>query len=262
MLEEIMNSPVAWLMLALCTVGSMGFAIYTWIIGRKTKEISIDYHTNEIIKTENTPIPKLRMTFDGKEIKDLSSTIFYIWNSGSDVINIDDIVKTKQLEIVSEGENILDAQIIRKSEESNKVIIEQCTSTKVRFNFEYLDSNEGITVQVLHMGNNDDLSVECKIKAGKKIRNCVQLRNCKGIRGVWREIEDGVLPVIIMIIASIISGLIINLFNLSNEIKIWGLFLGTLVIGVIIVFLYFIILRKINKTFNRVIPNSLKDTKK
>lgn len=262
MLDVIMNSSVVWLILAICTVGSMGFAIYTWLVGKKTKEISIDYYTNEIVKAENTLIPKLYMTFDGKKIKELSSTIFYIWNSGSDVINDNDIVKMKYLEIISKKDEILDAQIIRKSEESNNFVIKQCTEKNVQFDFEYVDCNEGITVQVLHMGNSDDLIVECKIKAGKKIRNCVELRKRKGIRKVWREIENIIMPMIIMLIASLISGVSINAFNLSQEIKYLALLCSSLVIGIVIMIMYFIIEKVIKSKFSRVIPASLKCSSK
>ena len=50
MVEELMSNPYAWLFLSLCTVASFVFAIYTWINGKKTKEISIDNCTNEIGK--------------------------------------------------------------------------------------------------------------------------------------------------------------------------------------------------------------------
>ena len=59
MVEELMSNPYAWLFLSLCTVASFVFAIYTWINGKKTKEISIDNCTNEIVKMGKSPINKL-----------------------------------------------------------------------------------------------------------------------------------------------------------------------------------------------------------
>lgn len=103
-MEKLMSNPYAWSVLSLCTVFSLIFAIYTWIVGRKTKEISVDYFSNEIIKQGKNPISKLNIEFEGKPIQDLTSTVFYIWNSGSEVINHDDVVE-KALKIKCKSES-------------------------------------------------------------------------------------------------------------------------------------------------------------
>ena len=76
MVEELMSNPYAWLFLSLCTVASFVFAIYTWINGKKTKEISIDNCTNEIVKMGKSPINKLlilRILKYDKKIKSILS---------------------------------------------------------------------------------------------------------------------------------------------------------------------------------------------
>lgn len=52
MLEKLMSNPYAWLILSLCSIFSLLFAIYTWIVGRKITEISIDYLSNDILCLE------------------------------------------------------------------------------------------------------------------------------------------------------------------------------------------------------------------
>ena len=66
-MEELMNNPYAWLVLSLCTIISFMFAIYTWIAGRKIKEISVDYFSNDIIKQGKNPIPKLMSAHNSKK---------------------------------------------------------------------------------------------------------------------------------------------------------------------------------------------------
>ena len=51
-MKELMNNPYAWLFLSLITIFSFAFAIYTWIAGKKAKELSNDYLSNDIITRE------------------------------------------------------------------------------------------------------------------------------------------------------------------------------------------------------------------
>lgn len=143
-IERLMGNPYAWLFLALCTVVSLFFAIYTWIKGKKTKEISIDNYTNEIVKMGKSPINKLEMKFDGKAIQELSSTIYFLWNSGSDVINASDMVGKNPIKIICEDEQFLDVKILKQSDESNSFQITDFNAANIemscRIHSRYSDS--------------------------------------------------------------------------------------------------------------------------
>ncbi len=54
MLKELMNSPVAWLVLALVTVCSLILTIITCFKGRRNKTISWYVKANKIIKGGKT----------------------------------------------------------------------------------------------------------------------------------------------------------------------------------------------------------------
>ena len=60
MLNELMSNPFACFFLSLCTIFSVMFAIYTWIVGNKNKEFSVDYSTNDIIKQGKQPFVQVR----------------------------------------------------------------------------------------------------------------------------------------------------------------------------------------------------------
>ena len=92
MLKNMMGSPIAWGILSLIAVFSLLFAIYTWIVGKKKKQVSIVCETNEVIASGKSKIEKLYIQYDGEEIDNLSVTKFYIWNSGNEVINNTDIL--------------------------------------------------------------------------------------------------------------------------------------------------------------------------
>ena len=62
MLERLMNNPFAWLILSIISVGSFIFGVYTWLIGKKKKEISTSQFSYEIIKAGKRQIPKVLLS--------------------------------------------------------------------------------------------------------------------------------------------------------------------------------------------------------
>lgn len=259
MIERLMDNPYAWLLLSLCTVISLIFAVYTWIAGRKTKEISIDSYTNEIVKKGKSPISKLDLKFDGKAIQDLSSTIFFLWNSGNDVINHSDMVGEKSVRIACEGEQFLDVQIIKQSDENNAFKISDVNSNNIGMKFDYIDIGEGVKIQVLHTGSREGIHIEYKIKGGKAIRDCATLRGNHGFKGFVKGIIDELIPMVLLIVGMSMSVLLCNAMGASSQFYEIVIFILTLLFSIILVVVYVKIKKKVRKMFHRTIPDSLKE---
>lgn len=174
MLENLQNSSLVWAILAICSligIPSFVFTIYTWYKGNRKKEFSFSQDSYWIVKKGKKKIEKLNLLFDGKEIDDLTITKFVIWNSGNEEIRRDDLVSEKPLAIKSIGKaQILDAQIIVYTESTNKFSITKVESKKATLDFEYVNKNDGVVVQIIHSGSQDDLLLDCKLKGGEKIR--------------------------------------------------------------------------------------------
>lgn len=172
-LEELMNNPYAWLTLALCTVFSVIYAIYAGVKGKEKKEISYIVNTYKIVQAGKNMIPEFQISYRGQTIDDLAVTRFVIWNSGNRLLNSNDIVDTKPLSITSndDGPNILDASIIKRSEESNKFTIDKKSAHCAEIQFDYIDKQDGIIVQILHTGSAKNISLSTLIKGGKKLKN-------------------------------------------------------------------------------------------
>lgn len=49
-LEELMDNPYAWLILSVCTIFSVIYAIYAGVKGKEKKEISYIVNTYEIVR--------------------------------------------------------------------------------------------------------------------------------------------------------------------------------------------------------------------
>lgn len=259
MIERLMGNPYAWLFLALCTVASLFFAIYTWIKGKKTKEISIDNYTNEIVKMGKSPINKLEMKFDGKAIQELSSTIYFLWNSGSDVINASDMVGKKPIKIICEDEQFLDVKILKQSDESNSFQITDFNAANIEISFDYMDSGEGVKIQILHTGNVEKIQVEYKIKGGKPKRNCAELRKERGIKKVIKAIADELIPMFIWLFVFLMAALIVYIIGITGE----GFLVITTIISVpltlIMMFAFVKIRRMLKQIFHRTVPDALKN---
>ena len=256
MMKELMSNPYAWLVLSLCTIFSVVFAIYTWIVGKRTREISIDYYSNDIIKRGKQPIPKLKIEFDGKKIEDLTATTFYVWNSGSEVIDNTCIVG-KKLKIEYKSDEILDIQIIKQSDNSNQFEVLKVTPTNIEFAFEYIDSGEGVRLQILHTGSGSDLNFYCKIKGGKKIRDCQQIKKNKGIRAFFKNCIDELLPMLFLVIGLYGSAITAKLVGFTNEENSLIIFFVSMIITILILTIYLKGKKKIRLALHREIPQSL-----
>ena len=258
-IEMLMSNPWAWLFLSFCTVISLIFAIYTWITGKKTKEISVDKYTNEIVKMGKSPIQKLEMKFDGKAIQDLSSTIYFIWNSGSDVINANDMVGEKPIRITCEGAQILDVKLIKQSDKSNSFRILNFDSTNIGMTFDYIDSGEGLKFQILHTGTDGGINVEYKIKGGKPKRNCAELRNESGIIKTIKAIVYEFIPITIWILSLFMVMLVGNIVGITGDDHNLAIFVISGFLAIILLLIFFKIKKVIKNVFHRSIPSALKN---
>ncbi len=172
MLDSLMQNAVIWLILSLCTIGSMVWGVYTWLTSKRCKEISYEFETTEVIKAGKCFSDKLDIRFAGKTISNLSVTKFYIWNSGTEIINGDDVVSSKPLSIRGNKRTlILEAEIAYLNETTNEFRVETLSNEALLLSFDYVAKRQGIVLQVLHTGRAEELVVDCTIKGGEKVKN-------------------------------------------------------------------------------------------
>lgn len=251
-LKALMNNPYAWFVLSMCTILSFLFAIYTWLVEKKREEISIDYYTNEMIKRGRSSIDGLDIKYKGRDINDLSSTIYYIWNSGNIVIDKRDVVESRPLKIISQKGTILDVRILAQSDISNAFEVKNISASEVEIAFDYMDGNEGVKLQVLHTGENKELSVDVKIKGGKQIRNYTLIKKQSFLAGLFDEL----FPMILLILSMAVGSIFGKFIGIPSD----GILLLVFAMGltVFMFFLYLRMKRKIYSAFHRVVPHELK----
>lgn len=190
MLEKLMDSPIAWTVLAVLAVLSFFYAIYCQHKNKEKKEFSYLKQSNILIRKKKSKFEKLSVSYDGQEIEDLCITKFTIWNSGNKTLNDVDIVKNKELTIATcDDDKILDVELIICSEETNEFRIVKIDERTVKIMFDYVDKKDGVVIQIIHTGTSDSIDIKCKIKGGNSLKSNVNDASMKIFKKVFTKVD-------------------------------------------------------------------------
>lgn len=270
-LEELMDNPYAWLILSVCTVFSVIYAIYAGVKGKEKKEISYIVNTHEIVQAGKNMIPEFQISYRGQTIDDLTVTRFAIWNSGNRLLNSNDIVDTKPLSITSndDGPDILDASIIKRSEESNKFTIDKKSAHCAELQFDYIDKQDGIIVQILHTGSAKNISLSTLIKGGKKLKNVEKRTTVIKNKKVFKVISTVLTGIEMLFLLTITMAITFERFGLIQDEAFskfmqsdpkWNPFVLVAIMDVLCVIATMMYFRLLKKLFHLNVPSSLRDS--
>lgn len=201
MLEKLMTNPYAWAVLSILTIVSFIYAIVTQHINAEKKEFSYSRKFHSLIHKKKGKFEKLSISYDGREIEDLCVSRFTIWNSGNKTLSARDMVDSKELTITAlDGNRILDVEIVACSEVTNDFRVQVINEHIVRIVYDYVDKKEGVVIQVIHTGTEDSLTIDCKIKGGRPIKNFINETVPRIIRRYTDEYKFDRITVVIAII--------------------------------------------------------------
>ncbi|MED1406965.1 hypothetical protein P4U07_30230 [Bacillus mycoides] len=106
--------------------------------------------TRIIGKSRNTP-EEIQIYFRGNEVPRVIKTNLVIWNSGNETIKSSHVTKEDPLRIqIEESESIISYRILKETRHTNKVNLVLDKKNVLLFNFDYLDPNDGVRVEILH----------------------------------------------------------------------------------------------------------------
>lgn len=123
--------------------------------GRKYRgpKLSFQYDGFSLIRSYDAVFPEsIEVTFGGEKVPNLTHSQMVIWNHGGGPITKSD-VSTKDPLLFDFGyENkILQAEIIKRTSEPNAVSISyKPKDSYVKFDFEFLDSQDGVLISIWH----------------------------------------------------------------------------------------------------------------
>ena len=180
MMQQFMQDLITWINSSTGTiVGVIGIvlAVVFYLKGKEKKEFSYCLRSRTLIRKKKAKFEKLSIDYGGKKIDDLCVSNLTIWNSGNKTLNASDMVASKELTITAmEDSKILDVEILKRSEETNKFSTQLLDEHAVKILFDYADKMEGVVIQIIHTGTNDSLKIGCKIKGGRPVKNYINDR--------------------------------------------------------------------------------------
>lgn len=136
-------------------VGLVGiiYAVYTTKKNKIGPRLVYQWESLKIIgKNEVTP-EEIEIFFKGIKVPRVIKTTIIIWNSGTKTIHGENIVKNDSLRLEFENEQkIIGASILLRTKEVNEFEISTNADKKniLNINFEYLDPQDGVTIEILH----------------------------------------------------------------------------------------------------------------
>lgn len=120
----------------------------------KTRKIRCSGVSYNVISKDHNSFPKLKVHYDNSELSSFSSTRITIKNIGTEILRINDIATKSPLTIKTKsGENeLLSYKIVEPTKEINNVVIKKQSETEMRIEFEYIEPNDEIHIEILHTG--------------------------------------------------------------------------------------------------------------
>lgn len=173
---------------------------------------------NHLVSKGQKLFPKMHLFFEDTEIEDVAVTSCAIWNGGVQTINRSDIASERILRIIPEdGCRILDAKIIAVNKPTNRFQINLASKDCAEIQFDYVDKNQGVIIEVIHEGNN--VSFDCEIKGGQfEQRTFKSVLNDFGFFKFYIRILDLLIKFFVVgIIFNVILFIVINLISVMFE---------------------------------------------
>lgn len=94
------------------------------------------------------------VTQGGHEVKSISRTCIALWNHRGDTISRSDVLPTDPLRFSLEGDDkVIQARVLSRSRPQNGFDIELGKDGQVIVEFDFLDSEDGAVVEIIHQGD-------------------------------------------------------------------------------------------------------------
>lgn len=163
-----------WLTVLSLIVAIIGIilTIIFYFKSKKVKSPCYAIRSNNIIKDFVSKFEALEMRYAGQVIKNLTVSKIAFWNTGGETIDKDDIIRADPIVISIKNDfKILDFKIIAMDNKTNNFqLARNEDQSNVNINFDYIDKNDGIVIQLIHTGySNNDIDIHGRLKGAGEI---------------------------------------------------------------------------------------------
>lgn len=133
-------------------IGILG--IFSYRISKSSGKPTIQKYSLRIIGKEDTEVEDdIEILYKGTKVDRLTKTIIVFWNNGTETIDGKDVVPTDPITFsFSDGEKIISQKIVKSTREVNnpKVSTPVGADNSAVIEFDFLDPNDGFTIEFLH----------------------------------------------------------------------------------------------------------------
>jgi len=153
---------------SLIGIAGLILGIVLYVKSNKTTKPCYQYSTNIVVgKTDTESTKDIKILFKEKQVDNVKRTVIAIWNDGKHYLDKSVILHDKPLTISFDDGDILSHQVKSKTSEAIKSSTHLSDSGQVIVEFNYLDSKEGICLELLHTSSKNEPNISCTIKGVK-----------------------------------------------------------------------------------------------
>jgi hypothetical protein len=166
------NNPWLNLLFLILALLSIFISIIIYFRSKREKVPVYNRRSFNLIENQVSKVKGLRVTHNGKEVKDLTLTKFALWNRGRATVNREDVAPSDPLRLViSPDHQILQADIVFIRTKANNFSINLDESKRsLSINFDYFHTNEGVIIDLYHTGtSSEQINLEGTVKGVEQI---------------------------------------------------------------------------------------------
>jgi hypothetical protein len=140
-------------------LGIFGIAATAYFARRYSEKKRPRFYTTtelKIARSEDAP-DDIAISYKGKNVARVYSTIVWFWNAGRKPLKSEDLRTSQPLEIRLKDENesleILDVSVPKTSREAIRFKAQKCDNACVSVGFDFIDHNDGGVIEIMHTGS-------------------------------------------------------------------------------------------------------------
>lgn len=157
LLKNISNHPLVPLGGILLGVIGIALAVIFYIRSRRVSKVRYEFISRSLVEGLSGALEGIEVTYKGETQERITVSRFVFWNAGTETIRSDDFTDDQLRIAFPQNISILDYRIIEANDKTNKIEIGPVVSAEKEeksFNirFDYLDSDDGAIVQIVHDG--------------------------------------------------------------------------------------------------------------
>jgi hypothetical protein len=174
-IKPITDNPGVQLAALILGVASVVLAIYFYVKSKKDRLPSYTVLSTTLVEGLSSELQDLKVTYKGEACERVTVSKLWFWNAGKEPIRRTDFVGAAPLAVVvAAGVKVMSARVIFCTDEATKfadILTEerQGKETLVKFDFDYLDYNDGGIIEIVHTGNEEtEIGITGKIIGSTK----------------------------------------------------------------------------------------------